>query len=214
MYKNVFLHHVISLFIFVGYFFGANSLLISLDPTFRSFVGVSRLIGMGTILLLYFVIPVLLYTVGKWYLLPEFGLKWKFKDLLRVNYIMLSVLCMLFLIWFFVGDALYDGTDLVKIVILLLYGLLLLVGCSAGLLFVQCMHVKKKWNKAWKETVKHWHYAFALLVAGVLLISVWSYVPDIYPALPQSSLLLLVAIVLAGYTYWQERLYSSLGGLM
>ena len=208
MFKNTFLHHFISLIIF-GVYYSTATYVSKLIPTpAEPTLYIPGLIG---ILLLFFVGPIILYTVGNWLLLPELGTKGKFKTLLWQNSIVFIVLYAIFFVWFVVGDSLKDPITITMIFIWLLYGLLMLAIIAVGVLLLQCLHAKHSWEKAINSFTKHWRYALYWLGGAVVVAFLWAYLPVLPPKFMEFSVFGIIILIVAAYTQWQQKLYSSLG---
>ena len=218
MNKNTYLHNVISCTIYIAYYYSASFVANTLKPTFDVIVEQSvgyRIGVLAFLFVLFFIIPVLLYSFLKRKLLIEFGMHpLSYSSFVKQNMQLFMFAAVLFVVWDIIGAGFYDPTTQATAIILILYGILLAAGLLVFVTFMQYTHQAKTFTHGYHAFWKHPRSLF--LLAGLFSISValsWGLQTllmayTITDPLANTTIVLLALGILAAYTIWQERVYA------
>ncbi len=201
-----YLHHVISFVLLGVLYHGVNLLSVYFQVAPDAELTLSaRIFGVSGLLVLYFVLPLLLYSILKWKLLPQLHVKQpRFLSFVQQNTVLYLGFIFLYIIWNFGGDWLRDPVDIFSASILLVYGAFLLLIVSSYVTLIQYLHKYGHYEKAMHHLslLRVLHLFSLYLAAGALVFTLDSF--SVPFALPLVGLL-----ALAAYTHWQERLFFS-----
>ncbi len=200
-----YLHHVISFVLLGVLYHGVNLLSVYFQVAPDAELTLSaRIFGVSGLLVLYFVLPLLLYSILKWKLLPQLHVKQpRFLSFVQQNTVLYLGFIFLYIIWNFGGDWLRDPVDLVSAITLLLYGVLFVFLIAAYITLVQYVHRYEYYEKA----ISHLRF---VTILQLFLIYLFSSVAVLGADWFGFTYVLPVVglLALAVYTEWQERVFA------